>query len=81
LVFGVLTVGWSMGGLAFGSRKAGTVLDLGDDVTDVEIIATYNDALFDGWAAGETPTIFYVASSLGTSAEHVRAVIARHWQR
>jgi hypothetical protein len=51
------------------------------DVRDTEIVAGYNDALLAGFAAGEGPTFSFVATAVGTSPDHVRTVIARHWQR
>jgi|SoiMethySBSTD1v2_1073268.scaffolds.fasta_scaffold529379_2 hypothetical protein len=50
-------------------------------VRDTEIVAAYNDALLAGFAAGEGQTFSFVATAVGTSPDHVRAVIARHWQR
>jgi hypothetical protein len=50
-------------------------------VRDVDIVAAYNDALMAGWAAGECQTFSFVAIEVGTSPDHVEAVIARHWQR
>jgi hypothetical protein len=50
-------------------------------VRDVDIVAAYNDALLAGWAAGECQTFSFVAIAVGTSPDHVEAVIARHWQR
>lgn len=48
-------------------------------VTDTSIVASYNDALLSGWPAGERATFDEVADRVGTSADHVRTVIARHW--
>jgi hypothetical protein len=48
-------------------------------VTDTSIVSAYNDALLTGWPAGETATFEAVAEQVGTSADHVRTVIARHW--
>lgn len=48
-------------------------------VTDTSIVAAYNDALLSGWPAGERATFDQVADRVGTSADHVRTVIARHW--
>ena len=49
-------------------------------VDDRMIVATYNRALLSGARAGEEPTFRQVAEQTGTSAEHVRAVIARFWR-
>ncbi|MCC6435627.1 MAG: hypothetical protein IT196_11400 [Acidimicrobiales bacterium] len=57
-----------------GARGAGAA-----KVTDTSIVSAYNDALLSGWPAGELATFDEVAGRVGTSAEHVRTVIARHW--
>lgn len=46
---------------------------------DSDIVAAYNDALLAGRPAGELATFEQVAARVGTSDDHVRAVIARHW--
>src|SRR5688500_6439614 len=48
-------------------------------VPDTRIVSAYNDALLTGWPAGESATFEAVAEQVGTSADHVRTVIARHW--
>jgi len=45
---------------------------------DQRVVALYNDALLAGWPAGERATFAEVAHRLGTSADHVRAVVGRH---
>ena len=46
---------------------------------NVAIVSAYNDALLNGWPAGELATFGEVAGRVGTSSDHVRTVIARHW--
>lgn len=46
-----------------------------DDV----IVSAYNAALLDGWPAGELLTFMEAGRRAGTSGEHVKAVISRHW--
>ena len=48
-------------------------------VSDTSIVSAYNDALLTGWPAGELATFGEVAGRVGTSSDHVRTVIARHW--
>lgn len=48
-------------------------------VSDTAIVSAYNDALLAGWPAGELATFGEVAGRVGTSSDHVRTVIARHW--
>jgi hypothetical protein len=69
--------------LAVRRRRAprAAVIRLEDNrrVTDTSIVSAYNDALLTGWPAGELSTFSEVAERVGTSADHVRTVIARHW--
>lgn len=51
----------------------------GAAVSDSAIVSAYNDALLNGWPAGELATFGEVAGRVGTSSDHVRTVIARHW--
>jgi hypothetical protein len=46
---------------------------------DTTIVSAYNAALLDGWPAGELLTFMEAGRRAGTSGEHVRAVISRHW--
>lgn len=48
-------------------------------VADTTIVAAYNHAILQGWPPGEEPTFIHVGRVVGTVADHVRSVIARHW--
>ena len=43
------------------------------------IVSAYNHALLQGWPPGEGATFVHVGRAVGTSADNVRSVIARHW--
>lgn len=60
-----------------GRRRA--AMSASRPVTDTAIVAAYNDALLAGLRAGEGATFERVAERVGTSTDHVRTVIARHW--
>ena len=48
-------------------------------VTDQTVVVAYNAAVLDGWPPGELLTFIEAGRRAGTSGEHVRTVIARHW--
>jgi hypothetical protein len=72
-----VTVWW--GRLVDGPRRRPTPKRRPQPVSDRDIVAAYNDALLDGWPAGELLTFIEAGRRAGTSGEHVRSVIARHW--
>jgi hypothetical protein len=76
-VAATVTVWW--GRLVDGPRRASAPERRPGAVTDAAIVAAYNDALSDGWPPGELLTFIEAGRRAGTSGEHVRSVIARHW--